>query len=489
MTWIRRLRSKPLRTKLAITAVGTATAVIALFTYLSFGYWRNETVSAAEQQALLAATSVRSSVEAAVVAGDPARARRALRELVERASITAARVYDPGGVVIVSTEAAEEGARPVGVWLPSARDLPARGVARPTGGGAEVVAFLPLRAGGASILEVEFSLAPLEAAMDRFARLGLLLLVGSAAAVIVIVSTMLEREVVMPIQRMAGLLAEDEPGIWPGPRGDDLRRIERSVRDLVRKERETQRRLEDQAGMARVGEMAAEMAHEFKRPLASIRSALTLLEQEYELGKEAESLLTAVDGQLSKLTETMQDLFALAKPVEATGGDVDLAEAADSALAQLAGLTTTSRWRVVRSYARDLPAVRGDRHRMEQALLNLFLNAVEAMDAGGTLTVELLDEEGGVRVVVRDTGPGIPAEEIERIVLPFYSTKPQGTGLGLPLVARVTAAHRGTLDIRSEHGSGTEVTLRFPAAAESTAPVPAPGRDDREELPWPVLAS
>ncbi|HUG40765.1 MAG TPA: ATP-binding protein [Longimicrobiales bacterium] len=487
MGWIRRLRSRPLRTKLAITAVGTAIAVIALFTYLSFGYWRRETVAAAEQQALLAAASVRSSVEAAVSAGDPGRARRALRELVERASISAARVYDPAGTIVVSTDATEEGHRPVGVWLPSPRDLPERGVARPKGDGAAVEAFLPLRAGGASILAVDFSLQPLQAAMDRFARLGLLLLVGSVASVIVIVSTMLEREVVTPMQRMAGMLRE-EPGAGgaPAPRSDDLRRMVRSVEKLVRREQETQRRLDDQAGLARVGEMAAEMAHEFKRPLASVRSAVSLLEQEYELGPEAQSLLTAVDAQLAKLTETMQDLFALARPVEAEGGSVELAEAADSALAQLAGLADTSGCQVRRHYEDGVPAVIGDRHRLEQAFLNVLLNAVEAMDGVGALTIHLRRADDAAVVEVSDTGPGVPEEEIARMVLPFYSTKPQGTGLGLPLVARVAAAHRGTLAIRSRAGAGTTVTLTFPAA---TAPDAAGSAGPGEEERWQGHAS
>ena len=90
---------------------------------------------------------------------------------------------------------------------------------------------------------------------------------------------------------------------------------------------EQERKLADQAGFAQVGEMAAEMAHEFKRPLASIRSAVSLLEQEYELNAQAQSLLGAVDGQLGKLTETMQDLFALAKPVELRSERVDLRDA------------------------------------------------------------------------------------------------------------------------------------------------------------------
>ena len=350
-------------------------------------------------------------------------------------------------------------------------------------------AYLPLAVGGVAILQVDFSLAPLQAAMDRGARLGLLLLIGSLAAVLLIVSTMLEREVVGPIERVAGMLPPDggSEGAAGGAssdgagfvgrsvaRSDELRRIETTMTDLIRKEREAEarvaeqeRRLEDQAGLAEVGEMAAEMAHEFKRPLASIRSAVGLLEQEYELKGEAQSLLHAVDGQLAKLTETMQDLFALAKPVELAGGRADLAEAVDSALSQLAGLVDTTGRRIHRAYDRRLPEVIGDRHRLEQAVLNVLLNAMEAMGPGGELFIELQREGPDVRLEIRDTGPGIPRAELDRVLLPFYSTKPQGTGLGLPLVARVVAAHRGSMEIESDEGRGTTVRIRLPAAQES----------------------
>jgi two-component system, NtrC family, sensor kinase len=465
MSWLRRLRGQPLRTKLVITAVGTAVIVFAAVSSLTFSYWRQEAVAAAEQQALLAAASVRSAVEAGLTARDHGRARRALQELVRLESIVGARVYSPAGVVVVSTDRSEEGVRPAGVWIPTARDLPAAGTARLTPDGNLVNAFLPLRAGGAGILQVDFSLAPLQAAMGRAARLGLLLLVGSLAAVIFIVATMLEREVVTPIERMAGILGPDGP---PG-RGGELDQIEASVSHLLRKEREAARlaaeqeaRLATQAGFAQVGEMAAEMAHEFKRPLASIRSAVSLLEQEYELNDHAQSLLAAVDGQLGKLTETMQDLFALARPVELEGERLELPDTVDSALSQLAGLVDTSGRRVERTYAESIPPVYGDRHRIEQAVLNVMLNAMEAMEDGGVLTIGIRPVAGRVVLEFRDTGPGIPEAEIEKVVLPFYSTKPAGTGLGLPLVARVVAAHRGELDIRSKPGVGTTVRIELP---------------------------
>lgn len=463
MGWIQRLREQPLRTKLIVTAVGTAVVVFGVASSLTFRYWRQESVAAAEQQALLAAASVRSSVESALTAGQPDRARSALRELVELESITGARVYGTDGAVLVSTDRSGEGVRPSGVWLPSPRELPSRGTARVTESGDRVHAFLPLRAGGAGILEVDFSLAPLEAAMDRAARLGLLLLIGSLAAVILIIATVLEREVVTPIERVVDILDPDRRR-----RADQLGGLEESVADLVRKEREHEQKLASQAGFAEVGEMAAEMAHEFKRPLASIRSAVSLLEQEYELEGQAQSLLEAVDGQLGKLTETMQDLFALAKPVELESDRVDLRDAVDEALAQLAGLLDTSGQTIERSYDPELPPVGGDRRRLEQAALNIMLNAVEAMEGGGRLRIRLAEEDGQVVAEFSDTGPGIPEEEVEKVVRPFYSTKPAGTGLGLPLVARVMAAHGGTLDIRSRPG-GTTVRLSLPARRPAAA--------------------
>jgi signal transduction histidine kinase len=245
-------------------------------------------------------------------------------------------------------------------------------------------------------------------------------------------------------------------------RAGELGELEESVADLVRKEREHEERLASQAGFAEVGEMAAEMAHEFKRPLASIRSAVSLLEQEYELNDQAQSLLDAVDGQLGKLTETMQDLFALAKPVELESGQVDLRNAVDEALSQLAGLVDTSRYTIRRDYTPDLPTLLGDEHRIEQAALNIMLNALEAMEDGGSLHIRLDHDEGTVVAEFTDTGPGIPQEQIEKVFLPFYSTKPSGTGLGLPLVARVVAAHGGEMDVKSEPGRGTTVRMVFP---------------------------
>jgi hypothetical protein len=185
--------------------VGTAVVVFAIVSSFTFGYWRQESVAAAEQQALLAAASVRSAVEAGLTAGDRAGPGGPSRSWCSSSpswgpGCTAPR-RDPG----LERPGRRRGRGRWGCGSPHPAIFPQGGP--PAGPDGELVnAFLPLRAGGAAILQVDFSLAPLQAAMDRAARLGLMLLVGSLAAVIFIVATMLEREVVTPIERVAGIL-------------------------------------------------------------------------------------------------------------------------------------------------------------------------------------------------------------------------------------------------------------------------------------------
>lgn len=488
MGWTVRLRDLPLRTKVMITVVGGALALLGASTWLSFRYWRSETLAAAEQQALLAAGAVRASVEGSLAASRPEQARRSLRRLVESAPIASARVYDPAGAVLLSTTRVEEGRRQPGVWIPSSGDLPATGLVRPEPDRDAVRAFLPLAVPGASVLEVEFSLGPLREALDRGARLGMGLLVGSLFAMAVILFTMLEREVVGPVERVAGLFRQEEQE-GPRRREDELGRLQHSVEHLIEKGQAAEERaaaqereMAAQAGLAQVGEMAAEMAHEFKRPLASLRTALELMEQEYALDERGGQLKGLVDQHLDKLTETMRDLFALARPLEFEHERVDTAELVDGALAQLAGHPAAAGVRLVREYDPAAARLHGDPRRLEQAVLNVLLNAVEATPGGGRVTVRTRALDDRVRIEVEDAGAGIPPEEREKVLRPFYSTKPMGTGLGLPLVARIVAAHGGRLTIESEPGRGSIVGLELPAE-------PRPATASEEPKSWPTHAS
>jgi signal transduction histidine kinase len=110
----------------------------------------------------------------------------------------------------------------------------------------------------------------------------------------------------------------------------------------------------------------------------------------------------------------------------------------------------------------DLPTVALDADLFKQALLNLMLNAEQAMPQGGELIVQACAEKGGIRIDLIDTGVGMTAEQVTRVFRPFVTTKPGGTGLGLPTTRRIVEAHGGTIEVASDPGRGTKFTIRLP---------------------------
>jgi signal transduction histidine kinase len=305
--------------------------------------------------------------------------------------------------------------------------------------------------------------------MDRGARLGIGLMAASLVAVGIIVVTMFEREVVAPLHRMDVLLRAENGASGRRAGRDELLELEQSVTLLLEKEHEAEARVADQEGLAQVGELAAEMAHEFKRPLTSVRTAVDVLQQEYTLDGEGQVLLDALEGQLEHLHQTMQDLFSIAKPIVLETNVLDLVATLDEALSEIAGTSALDGVEVRRAYAGKQAQAVGDSRRLRQAFVNLMMNGVEAMPDGGVLVVDVDATDAGVEVTFADSGVGLEPEEVERIVKPFYSTKPLGTGLGLPLVARVVSAHRGGLSIESLPGRGTTVRITLPRISETAA--------------------
>jgi len=470
MRWIVRLQALPVRGKLLLTVLGAAVAVLGASTYLSFRYWQEAALSTAERQALLAASSTQATVESALRLGQPEPARHSLVRLREEGAITSARVYGPRGEILLSADRYEEGRRAASVWIPEPSEIPRSGIVKMSEDGNSVRAFLPLSVPEPAVLEVQFSVADTKSAMERGARLGIGLMAGSLLAVAIIIMTMLEREVVAPLQRIDVLLRAERGRRLPPANRDELRHLERSVTRLIEQEKAVQAQVDAREGLAQVGELAAEMAHEFKKPLSSIRTAVEVLQQEYELDEGGRHVLSAVDGQLERLYDTMQDLFSLAKPVVLPEAAVELADALDDALTALSGLLDLGGIEIRRSYEHEGRRIPGDLRRLGQAFLNVLTNAVEAMPEGGTLTISVRPAEPeSVEVAIRDTGSGLDPEAVERALKPFYSTKPAGTGLGLPLVARIVAAHGGGLAIESRPHVGTTVRITLPLVHDPDA--------------------
>ena len=225
-----------------------------------------------------------------------------------------------------------------------------------------------------------------------------------------------------------------------------------------------QARLREAERLATAGELAATMAHEIRNPLAAILNATALLDDEVGLSPdERAGTLAALRTEARRLNRILSDFLRFARPPQAHAVPGDIRAVLD----HVSGLIRDDRPRAARVDVRvavdpTLPRFAFDRDQLIQVLWNLALNAVEAMNGRGRLSLEVGRRDGAVAVAVADTGPGIPPERRQRVFEPFYSGKPNGTGLGLTIAERIVAAHGGRIEIESEPGRGTRVTLLFP---------------------------
>ncbi len=233
---------------------------------------------------------------------------------------------------------------------------------------------------------------------------------------------------------------------------EDLRK---SYADLA----QAQRRLIAQERLAALGELSAVVAHEVRNPLGVIFNSLGSLRRLVQPTGDAAMLLDIVGEEADRLNRIVGDLLDFARPVrpvlrpEPLERVVD--EAVSAALAQNPGVT------LVREIEKGLPDVPMDVRLIRQAVLNLAVNAVQAMPRGGRLTVRAAPSSGAVVLEIEDSGAGIPDEVQHRIFEPFFTTKASGTGLGLAVVKRILDVHGGEVAVSSVPGSGTVFTLRF----------------------------
>jgi PAS domain S-box-containing protein len=233
--------------------------------------------------------------------------------------------------------------------------------------------------------------------------------------------------------------------------------IIRDVSSLITLER----RLRQQDRLAAVGRLAAQVAHEIKNPLAGIRGACEVM-MPGMISKPEREIAEEVVRQIDRLNRTVDELLRFSRPAKTRPAPTDLNDLIDRVLGVLLGEPRTRKLCVVRDLSPDLPSLTVDPEQMQQVLFNVLLNATQAMDYEGTLSVGTRVENASVVVSVRDSGPGLPAEEAETIFEPFYTTRAQGTGLGLAIVKKIVEAHGGTIQAGSPPEGGAEFRISLP---------------------------
>ncbi|MEZ4235116.1 MAG: ATP-binding protein [Myxococcota bacterium] len=228
--------------------------------------------------------------------------------------------------------------------------------------------------------------------------------------------------------------------------------------------------VEEQKRLAALGAMSAGLAHEIRNPLAGIKGAAQLLQGETADG-EARDMLSVIVDETNRLNHVVTEFLDYARPFELQIEEVTVDTVVRRALAVVKAQGIPEDVELVEEMAPDLPPVELDALRAGQVLLNLLQNALQAMPAGGTLTVRTREgrERSGrrqIEVHVVDTGQGIADDALEQLFVPFFTTKQDGTGLGLAICQRIVHAHRGEIDVRTEVGRGSSFVVRFPQTVD-----------------------
>ena len=237
---------------------------------------------------------------------------------------------------------------------------------------------------------------------------------------------------------------------------------------LYKEQRERYRRMLRADRLATIGELAAGAAHEIRNPLTSIKSSLQYLESRCREETEKKLLGVALR-ETDRIDETLAALLSFSRPSEIRKEPCDLVGLLEESAALVSFQARAKGVEVRTSFPPAPVVVEADGSQLKQVFLNVFLNAVQAMEGGGALIVEALRHESGRPLVrVTDTGPGIPEEALDKVFDPFFTTKKGGTGLGLSICYTIVKAHGGEIEVRSRLGEGTTVLVSLPAGPRSS---------------------
>ncbi len=233
--------------------------------------------------------------------------------------------------------------------------------------------------------------------------------------------------------------------------------------ELKRLEKEIQRH----DRLVALGKMAAGVAHEVRNPLSSIKGFATLLGSKFKDGSQEHEAADLLVHEAERLNRSITELLNYARPTTLKKEQINLGDLVSSSLklissdAQALGVKTSL------ETDPDVPDITADRDRINQVLLNLYLNGLQAMEDSSRekelkVSVHFDDTEGRIRINVQDNGKGIPQESIDKVLDPYFTTKPEGTGLGLALAYKIIDEHDGTIRFKSTEGQGTTVIVTLP---------------------------
>jgi len=368
------------------------------------------------------------------------------------------------------------------------------------------------------VLDITLSLAKVDEEIAGLTRRSAAMAVATVLLLAVLLMVLVRREVIRPVRDLVtgtrGIARGDLTWRTPVRSADEIgelalsfnqmteglarargelrelvETLEQRVEERTRELREAQAQLVQTEKMASLGRLCASIAHEINNPLAGILTYAKLIGRRLRAGPAradeittAVQQLVAVEREAQRCTAIVRNLLDFAQQREPAFAAVDVRALLEEAVASAANRIAAQGIEVVRQAA-PVPPVRADAGQLRQAVLNVIVNACDAMPDGGQLRLAIraasgTDAGGGaptseraqtghgaatVEIQIADRGPGIPPEHLSRIFDPFFTTKEQGMGLGLSVVYGIMEKHGGKIVVESRAGEGTTITLRLPA--------------------------
>jgi signal transduction histidine kinase len=222
--------------------------------------------------------------------------------------------------------------------------------------------------------------------------------------------------------------------------------------------------------LAMVGTIAAQVAHEVRNPLGSITLNLDLIAKEIEglavssqrSAQEGRTLVSEMREEVRRIQDVIEDYLRFARMPKPQRKPVKLNQLLEQKLAFMEPVFKKAGVRLQTEFDSKLRCINADAEQLWQAVLNLLQNSLEATLAGGAVTVRTIRENGELLLAVSDNGKGMTADQLNQVFAPFFTTKPLGTGLGLPLTQRIVHEHGGRIECQSAVGKGTTLTIHLP---------------------------
>lgn len=495
------------RLKAIVPLVGATIVGLSLLTYLILRIQQQHLERTLTRRVESSSTLIEETISTA----DPAQREQTIQSIIElfarQPDVWRVEILSPDGEILFSSLPTQKGSVTDAKLLGMTRELLSRPVASPLHApflhrrdGILIRSVHPvfLEPGQPAVLAVEISLeGPLEAEREIRAEIILVSAIGIlalSAVMLFVLAVLVHRPVLELTDKISrARRGQLDVAVSFADRADEIGELGRDFNEMVRQLRESCRQCESlyeiqvtQAQhLATIGELAAGLAHEIKNPLAGIAGAIEIISQDLPPSNPHREVMKEVQREMLRIKKILADLLSYARPKPPHLTVANLNEAIVSMI-NLARQQTQKKIEFRFTPDPNLPVFAHDPDQMRQVLFNLLLNSVQAIEEGGKITIEAHAVERGdgrgseVQIAITDTGRGIPPEQLSQIFKPFFTTKGQGTGLGLSLSRRIVDQHGGTIQAENPPDGGTKFLVRLPLRTLMGEPAPATvGRESR----------